>query len=446
MNRDEFERDLHSRTLAYLPQYRADDRPVVVHLGDDTHTPNGHLLLVALVNQLARAHQHIVIANATDAPLRCPAAFGPTTVEQATISLARAINPFITATTRPTSAPALVSIAIGGGDEPVDLRVGCDGWCATFGPDARIDPRPTGRLGGMLASSLAAAYAFHRLLGHTSTPGPSYSLWDYGSPGTVQGPHFDGPLDVGRVLQVGAGGVGASLDYWLALLGVTGSWTICDGDLVDVSHLNRQLAFLATHAGFPRPPASNKAEAAAALLGAAATADPHWYGETVAVVEREYDVVVALANEHGARSALQARQPPVLLHSTTSANWEAQFHRHIAGRDDCIACRIPENAPRLRCSVAQVDQETSTDAALPFLSASAALLLLTGLARLQHGALGASDLNYMALNLGAPNASTQQLIQPCTVGCSRWAPPAVRQLIATDTRYAHLDPGRGAET
>lgn len=72
MNQEAFEREFHSRTLAYQPRYKTDQRPVVVHLGDDAKTANGHLLLVALINQLARAHQHIVIPGATDIPLLCP--------------------------------------------------------------------------------------------------------------------------------------------------------------------------------------------------------------------------------------------------------------------------------------------------------------------------------------------------------------------------------------
>lgn len=442
MTQEEFEREFHSRTLAYQPAYHTDRRPIVIHLGPDAHTPNGHLLLAALVNQLARAHQHLAIPDADTTPLLCPHTFGLATVEQATIGLAKAINPFITATNTITNNTTLASIGIGHTEQPVDLQVGCEGWCATFGPNAHIDPEPTGRLGAMLASCITAAYAFHTLLRPTTPPAGSHSLWEYGRPGTEQGPTFDGPLDVGRVLQVGAGGVGASLDYWLALLGLAGHWTITDRDLVDVSNLNRQMAYLAADAGFPEPPAVNKAVAAAASLGGRASPDPHWYGETPTVAAAEYDVILALANDHGARSLLQARQPPVLLHATTSLNWEAQFHRHIAGRDDCINCRIPEDAPRLRCAEASIGTATKTDAALPFLSATAALLLLAGLIRLQAGQLDSNDRNFAALNLRQPAPTLQQLRRNCSGGCTRWAPHAVRMRMPGGTRYMHLDPAR----
>jgi hypothetical protein len=444
MNREDFEREFQSSTLAYQPTYRADTRPVVVRVGDDAAGHAGHILLVALANQLARAHQHLVILDTSDHELRCPALFGLTTVADASIGLARAINPHIDV--RPeltTDDHPLVTIAIGRTAQPADLRVGCEGWCATFGHDARIGTDATSVLGAMLASCIAASHAFHRVLGDATPPGPAYSLWDYGAPGNAQGPSLDGPLNVGRVLQVGAGGVGAALDYWAALLGITGEWTICDGDDVEVSNLNRQLAFLAAHAGYPHPPALNKATVTADLLGPAATASPHWYDQDPDVTHADYDVVLALANERGIRAALQARQPPVLLHATTSPYWAAQFHRHVAGHDDCINCRIPTaTGPPTRCAQTVVNQTTGTDAALPFLSGSAGLMLLAGLIRLQREQLLQTRRNFASLILDADGAHAQQLVRPCNDRCAGWAPPEVRRAMPSTSRYAHLDPAR----
>ena len=158
MTQAEFEREFHSRTLAYQPAYKSDQRPVVIRLGDDAHSSNGHLLAVALINQLARAHQHIAMPDVDDSPLLCPQLFGFATVHDATIGLALAINPFITATTETRAEPPLVTIGIGNVKAPVDLQVGCEGWLATFGPTARIDPNPTGQLGAMLTSCITATY------------------------------------------------------------------------------------------------------------------------------------------------------------------------------------------------------------------------------------------------------------------------------------------------
>jgi hypothetical protein len=88
------------------------------------------------------------------------------------------------------------------------------------------------------------------------------------------------------------------------------------------------------------------------------------------------------------RHAIGQRGENLLLHATTSSNWTAELHRHIASRDDCIDCRIPEALhARFTCSTgpAQPSTEANFDAALPFLSGTAGLLLAAGLVRLQHG-------------------------------------------------------------
>lgn len=442
MNRGQFEQEFNSRTLAYLPAFREDNRPVVVRLGRDARSPNGHALVLGLVNQLARAHQRLVVVGVDDEPLLCKDVFASSTLQGATIELARAVNPYIVAQPGALDDEPLLTIAIGQTDEPADLRVGCTGWCATFGTEATVDSTKTSLLGAMLASCITAAFAFHRLLGRIGTPEGSFSLWHYGSPGTMQGPDVTGALDVGRVLQVGAGGVGAALDFWLALVGVNGTWTIVDGDVVEISNLNRQLSFLAKDTGFPNRAAVNKATAAAAVLGWPAHAEPGWYGDNPEVSYAEYDVVLALANERGIRGTLQSLQSPVLLHATTSPNWEAQFHRHVAGHDDCISCRIPEAPSRLRCSEARVDHETGADAALPFLSGAAGVMLLAGLVRLQYGRLLESDRNYVALNLAEPPPITQQARRNCRVGCTGWSASEVRARIGKTSRFAPLDPAR----
>lgn len=168
------------------------------------------------------------------------------------------------------------------------------------------------------------------------------------------------------------------------------------------------------------------------------------------IVRSTYDLVLALANERAVRGSLQARQLQVLLHATTSANWQAQFHRHLADRDDCIDCRIPPNAPRLLCASSIVGSSGElADAALPFLSAAAALLLAAGLGRLQEGSLPALPYNFAALDLASPQPRCQKLFHPCHVGCRvrRWGDDSVSNpasevlLLLENTPY--LDDGVG---
>jgi ThiF family protein len=297
----------------------------------------------------------------------------------------------------------------------------------------------------LLASCLGANAALRRALGVRQLPAGSYSLWDRCRYDGRQGPRDVGPVDVGRVLQAGAGAVGCGLGFFISFLGIGGAWTIVDGDVVDISNLNRQLLFTARDAGFPDSEQVKKAIRMAQLLGHPVSASPRWYGEDAGAVDATYDVVLALANDRGVRSSLQGRQPTVLVHATTSRSWEAQLHRHVAGRDDCIDCRLPPGAARFTCAEGefQAPEEDRVDAALPPLSATAGLLLAAELKRLELGALVEGARNFTAVGLSSLTPTVQRKMYRCTLGCRSRRPPAVRQMIDADSRWLHLD-GDGA--
>jgi hypothetical protein len=241
---------------------------------------------------------------------------------------------------------------------------------------------------------------------------------------------------------VGAGAVGCALDFFIAFAGIGGDWVIVDGDVVDVSNLNRQLLFVACDAGFPEGKAKNKASRAAARLGGDARASEAWYGDERAVVDATYDVVLALANDNGVRSFLQGRQPTVLLHATTSPNWQAQSHRHIAGRDDCIDCRLPAGSPRFTCATEEIETGTGqhVDAAVPPLSAFAGLLLATDLVRLQHDGLVETPHNYTAVEISRPEPVVGRYVRTCRDGCASRLPASRRAPLDAHSRFQYLDP------
>jgi hypothetical protein len=444
ITRARFEQDFNSRTLAYLPGLRADTRPVVVMVPASAHTPAGHVLLVSLANQLARAHRSLIFVGNLDQPLLCPDLFGAGTLIRATAGLAQTINPFVDVDVVSTSpiGDRLVTIAIGSG-MPADLVVGCDGWLAVFGPGAALGETAASFWGALLAASLTANVAFQRMRGVAGSIDGPYSLWDYIRPGKIQGPLDPSRIDLGRVLQVGAGAVGSALDFFLFLIGLGGNWVIVDGDVVDVSNLNRQLLFVARDAGFPEGEPANKARRASELLGSATRSSPEWFGVDQAVVNASYDVVLALANGGGVRSALQGRQPTVLMHATTSPNWQAQLHRHVAGHDDCIDCRLPPETPSFSCATEPIPLRAGKrfDAALPPLSALAGLLLAVEMVRLQDGQLLNEPENYTAVEISSATPVTRRYLRRCRAHCtSRWAFEE-RSAINRGTRYQQLDGG-----
>lgn len=442
MTREEFESEFNSRTLAYHPEYKADDRPVVVVYGEAANSPAGHLLMTSLANQLARAHRRLVFVGDLDCALKCADPFGLETLEGATVGLARAINPFIDATVGGhwlSDDDALITIGVGG---DAALTLGCSGWLAHVGRTATVEPGPTSMLGAALASVIGAATAFHMAIGHNTLPRGSYSAWELGARDGAQGPELGLPVDVGRVLQVGAGAVGCALDYWLAFFDVAGSWTLIDGDVVEVNNLNRQLLFLAIDAGFPASLARNKSDVCAERLRNRSRSVPHWYDAPESQDARAgvFDLVLPLANERGIRPLLQARGQTVLLHSTTTPNWAALAHRHVAGHDDCIVCRLPaEEEPGFTCSTVAVGGEVRADASLPFLSAAAGLLLLMGIIRLEHGKLLERPSNFGYLDLRGPEPRVRELRWRCRDACSMWLPAPTRLKLANGHRFAGLD-------
>jgi ThiF family len=436
VDRATFEREFNWRTLAYHPEFVADQRAVVVAIGERTDGEAGHALAAALANLLSRAHRRIIFVGNLDRRFIGHEPLGAKTLREATVERALSINPFIDVAEMDAipSEDVLISIGLGADAE---LRVGGRGWCALFGDDVAIDEARTTLLGVALAASLTASVTFHRQLGRKELPEGSYSLWEYGRRSEAQGPELSGPIDVGSVLQVGAGAVACALDYWLAVIGAIGAWAIVDGDVVDLSNLNRQMLFGAADAGAYGDRPQPKAMIAAKSLGPDALAEVAW-GDEAESLNRRYDLVLPLANERGVRSLLQARPEPVLLHATTTPNWATVAHRHIAGLDGCIVCRIAhEHDPSFTCSTAEVGQAMKQDASLPFLSAAAGALLLGEVVRLQFSTLASRVENYGLLNLASPWPWSASYHFDCNEGC-RAVPPAGVRALASRTRWASL--------
>jgi hypothetical protein len=151
--------------------------------------------------------------------------------------------------------------------------------------------------------------------------------------------------------------------------------------------------------------------------------------------------VLPLANERAVRHLIACRYDPIVLHATTSQSWQAQFHRHISGIDDCITCRMRDvRAGTLDCSTGPAPSADgqSRDAALPFLSAAAGLLLTSGLYGVSQGELAVGNLNQFCLDLSLGHRVVQSSIWNCKETCgNRVSRPALVR-IAEGTRRANL--------
>jgi hypothetical protein len=439
------ERD--TRTLQYGADTTVLQRPVAVLIGIDATDRPAQVAALALVNMLARVHQriHIVVPSAE---LQARALIDAPTLADALIETVTAINPVLNLTAASTSSsiPAN-SITIGIGTNlpsGLDIYLGWNGGRGEIAADSCRCPAEQPEehiLGAATAACLAAAMAFRVAHGNTVRP-TRLNLLERAADADAGATSRTGPVDVGNVLIVGAGAVSQALFYWLREIGISGNWDVVDADLTELHNTNRCLGTTAADAGWPnalpigepRP----KASVTAGLIGA--QEHLHWFDTWPGLTDApHYDLVLPLANERGVRAQVAALGQPILLHATTSPNWTAELHRHIPDRDDCPACRIPEpRTSNFLCGTGPAVPDTpgSSDAALPFLSAAAGLLLTVGLLELPQGdRFVTGPQNHWRLHLELGYRLWQSLIRPNN-SCPHTLSPATRKNLHTS------DPGR----
>lgn len=410
----------------------------------------GQVAVLSAVNMLARVHPGISI-EVPDTPLLVQSPIGGTSLAQACVQLAEAANPEITLVSAAVEPDAVLRIGIGADSPRASVYAGGSRFTARTGGDPQaLDQDDSTLVGGGMAVALAAAYVFRKAIGLPAVVDRSVSLWTLEDTAKITGPGECGPVDVGNVWMLGAGAVGSGLAWWVSHAGVTGIWTIIDGDLVEVSNLNRSLGLFAYHAGLTGLLLVPKAAAAATLIPGA-RAFPHWWDDWAATDPASPDVLLPLANERGVRPAIAAYSHPAVIHASTSPNWTAELHRHLIGRDDCIACRLPETiAPRFPCATAPVDGLSlptgtpSVDAALPFLSGAAGLLALAGLLQLQHGHWETHERNHWRVWFDEAPVALSRSRFACAQACRAIGEGAFRGGLHGETRWRALDPGMSA--
>lgn len=429
---ERFYRLRDQRSLAYGASEAALDRTVgLVADGAAAHSRGGQVALLALANMISRVHRRVAV-SVPEAPLLAASVFGTHgSLSDTVVQTMLAVNPCIDLQLR---APTVDETSIGMGDVRATVRVGLNEATAYVSsePQPVVGEGRAAALAAGIAACLGAAELYKMAHGRSLRPS-SLSLADlFGS--NSEADSLDLPrLDVGDVAVVGAGAVSSALAYWLHEVGHEGRWIVLDRDVVKLHNTNRSLAFSAADAGWPHGSPQRKVDIVALLLGAKPL--PMWYDEWVtSEPEARPELILPLANERGVREAVNQRGLPVVVHATTSPAWQAQLHRHIAGRDGCIGCRFPPAVPRFECSggsaLEKIDETASGDAALPFLSAAAGLLLIAGLYRLAltdgPRSLSTKNLWWLAFD-GEPRLFRGARAQ-CGPSCAAPSPALVRRI------------------
>lgn len=437
---EEFYRGRDQRTVQLGGEPVAMAAPVCFRAADRTvSSAAGQVLLLALVNMAARVHRRIVV-DAPDAELLAPALVPATTLLEAVAGTVTAIDPFCDIRFTPGSGHEAVMIGLGDDVENCHWYVGASGYRATLtNRPVLVTEEPSTAWGAGLAACLGAAAAYYAVHGHRPQP-VQLSLWDLNTgPDAPTGSSILAPIDVGKVAVIGAGAVGCALCYWVGNVGMVGQWEVVDHDVVELHNTNRSMAFLAVHAGWPKGEPADKAPVAAGLIGA--TPRTMRYAEW-ATSPSTPDLVLALANGDGVRHDIGQRGEPILLHATTSRSATAELHRHVPDIDQCIGCRFPDaRPPDLACSTAPAlhTDGGSEDAALPFLSAAAGLLLARALDQLPDGPQLTDTANHWRVHF-APGARVVQTTRwSCIDECAFTVPTYARLAGHLGRRWGDLD-------
>jgi adenylyltransferase/sulfurtransferase len=197
-----------------------------------------------------------------------------------------------------------------------------------------------------------------------------------------------------HALIIGAGGLGSPIALYLAAAGV-GHITICDGDTVDLTNLQRQIAHFTHSLG------SNKALSAQRTLAAInpeirVTAIPHRIaGDELALLVSQADVVLDASDNFATRHAINLacvrhRKPLV---SGAAIRFDGQVTVFDLRLPDspCYHCLFPENSEEEgeRCAIMGVFAPLV--GIIGAVQAAEALKLLSGIGQSLRGRLQLLD-------------------------------------------------------
>jgi len=247
----------------------------------------------------------------------------------------------------------------------------------------------TNPVGPSFAASLASAYAFNAAISkvYPDVDARWYSLLDFtvsDSP-SHNNPPIDNNYHFGKILQVGCGAVGSSLDYLFSLMKLHADLSIADFDSVEPPNCSSSLSFTAWDS--VTTPLTKKVDVCDRVMksgGIIAKVFPDPFGAEIYSAVKP-DLILCLANEQAIWPAIQYNYPPLVYHATTTPNWGINFGRHIPIKEWCIVCRFGITDYKFKpvCSTAVVEvEEKKILGVLPFLSPGAAIITLAELLKL----------------------------------------------------------------
>ena len=288
-----------------------------------------------------------------------------------------------------------IQLHIGNNPNPVSKNlvvISYSEWIAeiALNKSPKLLPSTTGCcIGACAAACIGGAQLFKFALDNNTTPPISSDYFDLLMNTRIRNPLPEYPspnamnINLGNLLLVGAGSVGSAAVFFMDLLDIGGQIKIVDQDIVKIENMNRSPIFGKKdyHKG--------KAETCKLHVKNRNLSATYFKGSWDDYYATEkalgFDIWLPLANENGVRQTIQNLFPPLMIHASTGRNWIVNFGRHIPLRDDCLLDRFPPDVigdEVFACSSGPVSLSSKDDAALPFASFFAGLLIAIDLMRL----------------------------------------------------------------
>jgi molybdopterin/thiamine biosynthesis adenylyltransferase len=201
-----------------------------------------------------------------------------------------------------------------------------------------------------------------------------------------------------HALVIGAGGLGSPVALYLATAGV-GSITIVDGDTVDLTNLQRQIAHNLARVGSPK--AASAAQTIAAINPDVHVQALHERADAarLSVLVAAADVVIDcsdnFATRHAVNAACVAHAKPLVSGAAIGFDGQVSVYDTRADAAPCYACLFPPDAvfDEVQCSTMGVFAPLV--GIIGSVQAAEALKLLTGVGRSLAGRLQMLDARAM---------------------------------------------------
>lgn len=277
--------------------------------------------------------------------------------------------------------------------------IGCSGWLGGNGvgtmPQIDYSKNTSNILGAAFAACLGVSQIFRCANGAKKEEFSTwYSLFDFTKAdynASLSNPdNFPESLNLGTVHQIGAGAVGSSFLYLLALTNWTVDMCLIDYDEVQIHNCPTSLIFSDVDAENN----IKKIDACQSFLqNTGITLKPFDSDYKVFINDGKYsqdlpDAILCFANEKNIWLDIQQALPPLTYHSTTTKNWGINFGRHIPLKEWCIVCRFESELNHhmtAKCAEGDINANPGIDkeilGMLPFLPSVAAILVLADLAK-----------------------------------------------------------------